>query len=127
MDPAVVNLSAFETFFPERRPFFVEGASIFRFGSMRSQNTSNGYTFLHSRRIGRSPQRFIGGPDITFVDAPLETTIAAAAKLTGRSRGGWSIGLLDAVPCERRRASEIFRGWTKTRQSSHVPTISSGV
>ncbi|MFN2397863.1 MAG: DUF5916 domain-containing protein, partial [Gemmatimonadaceae bacterium] len=56
VDPAVVNLSAFETFFPERRPFFVEGASIFRFGAMRTQNTSNGYTFLHSRRIGRSPQ-----------------------------------------------------------------------
>ena len=35
VDPAVVNLSAFETFFPERRPFFVEGASIFSFGGMR--------------------------------------------------------------------------------------------
>lgn len=62
VDPAVVNLSAFETFFPERRPFFVEGASIFDFGDMRTQNSSNGYTFLHSRRIGRQPQRFIGGP-----------------------------------------------------------------
>jgi len=97
VDPAVVNLSAFETFFPERRPFFVEGANIFRFGAMRSQNTSNGYTFLHSRRIGRSPQRLLGGPDFSFVDAPLETTIAGAAKLTGRSPGGWSIGLLDAL------------------------------
>ncbi len=97
VDPAVVNLSAFETFFPERRPFFVEGASIFRFGAMRTQNSSGGYTLLHSRRIGRSPQRFIGGSDVTFVDAPLETTIAAAAKLTGRSAGGWSVGILDAV------------------------------
>ncbi|MDQ3242461.1 MAG: carbohydrate binding family 9 domain-containing protein, partial [Gemmatimonadota bacterium] len=97
VDPAVVNLSAFETFFPERRPFFVEGSSIFSFGEMRSQNTSNGYTFFHPRRIGRSPQRFIGGSNVTFVDAPLETTIAGAAKLTGRSRGGWSVGLLDAV------------------------------
>ena len=97
VDPAVVNLSAFETFFPERRPFFVEGGSIFRFGDIRSQNSSNGYTFLHSRRIGREPQRFIGGSSVAFVDAPLETTIAAATKLTGRSRGGWSIGLLDAV------------------------------
>jgi len=96
VDPAVVNLSAFETFFPERRPFFVEGASIFSFGRMRTQNTSNGYNFLHSRRIGRQPQRFLGGPGFTFVDAPLETTIATAAKLTGRTPGGWSIGLLDA-------------------------------
>ena len=96
VDPAVVNLSAFETFFPERRPFFVEGASIFRFGSMRTQNTSNGYNFLHTRRIGRQPQRFLGGSNVTFVDAPLETTIATAAKLTGRTSGGWSIGVLDA-------------------------------
>jgi hypothetical protein len=97
VDPAVVNLSAFETFFPERRPFFVEGGSIFRFGDMRSQNTSNGYNFIHSRRIGREPQRFIDDPNAEFVDAPLETTIAAAAKLTGRSAGGWSMGVLDAV------------------------------
>ena len=96
VDPAVVNLSAFETFFPERRPFFVEGASIFSFGGMRTQNTSAGYNFLHTRRIGRQPQRFISGDDINFVDSPLETTIATAAKLTGRTSGGWSIGLLDA-------------------------------
>ena len=97
VDPAVVNLSAFETFFPERRPFFIEGSSIFRFGAMRTQNTSNGYTFLHSRRIGRSPQRSLSGPDFNFVDMPLETTIAAAAKVTGRTAGGWSVGLLDAT------------------------------
>jgi hypothetical protein len=97
VDPAVVNLSAFETFFPERRPFFVEGSSIFSFGSMRTNNSSNGYTFLHSRRIGREPQRFIGGSDVTFVDSPVEATIAGAAKLTGRTRKGWSIGLIDAV------------------------------
>ena len=97
VDPAVVNLTAFETFFPERRPFFVEGASIFSFGENRSQNSSNGYTFLHSRRIGRSPQRGIGGGDISFVDAPLETSIAGALKLTGRSAGGWSVGVLDAM------------------------------
>ncbi|HLA15070.1 MAG TPA: DUF5916 domain-containing protein, partial [Gemmatimonadaceae bacterium] len=96
VDPAVVNLTAFETFFPERRPFFVEGASIFSFGDMRTHNTSAGYNFLHTRRIGRQPQRFLGGPDVNFVDAPLETTIAAAAKLTGRTSGGWSIGVLDA-------------------------------
>ncbi len=97
VDPAVVNLTAFETFFPERRPFFVEGAGIFDFGSMRTNNTSNSYTFLHSRRIGRAPQRGIGGGDITYVDSPNETTIAGALKLTGRSAGGWSMGILDAM------------------------------
>ena len=97
VDPAVVNLSEFETFFPERRPFFVEGAGIFEFGSMRTNNSTAGYTFLHTRRIGRSPARDIGGPSIAFVDAPLETTIAGAAKLTGRTTNGWSFGVLDAV------------------------------
>jgi hypothetical protein len=96
VDPAVVNLSAFETFFPERRPFFIEGASIFSFGSMRTQNASNGYNFLHTRRIGREPQRSLLDANFSFVDAPQETTIAGAAKLTGRTPGGWSIGLLDA-------------------------------
>ncbi|HEV7838418.1 MAG TPA: DUF5916 domain-containing protein, partial [Gemmatimonadaceae bacterium] len=97
VDPAVVNLSAFETFFPERRPFFVEGANIFNFGSMRTNNSSNGYNFVHTRRIGRSPQRFIDGSTVTFVDAPNETTIDGAVKLTGKSAGGWSLGLLDAI------------------------------
>ena len=97
VDPEVVNLSAFETFFPERRPFFIEGASIFSFGEMRTNNRSGGFTFFHTRRIGREPQRSIGGPDVAFVDAPDETTIAAATKLTGRSRSGWSVGVLDAV------------------------------
>ena len=97
VDPAVVNLSAFETFYPERRPFFVEGASIFSFGSMRTNNSSNGYNFVHTRRIGRQPFRSMSGTGVDFVDAPQETTIGAAAKLTGRSGSGWSIGLLDAV------------------------------
>ena len=96
VDPAVVNLSAFESFFPERRPFFVEGASIFGFGAMRTFNSSNGYNFTHTRRIGRNPQRRLSSA-YQFIDAPLETTIAGAAKLTGRTKGGWSIGLLDAV------------------------------
>ena len=106
VDPAVVNLSAFETFYPEKRPFFVEGANIFGFGDMRTNNSSNGYSFLHSRRIGRAPQRFIGGPNIAWVDAPIETTIAGAAKLTGRAAGGYSFGVLDAITM---REEAIYR------------------
>jgi hypothetical protein len=97
VDPAVVNLSAYETFFPERRPFFIEGSNIFSFGDMRSQNQSNGYNFLYTRRIGHEPQRFIDGSDDAYVDAPQETRIDAAAKLTGRTASGLSVGLLDAV------------------------------
>ncbi|MEK6769055.1 MAG: DUF5916 domain-containing protein, partial [Gemmatimonadota bacterium] len=86
-DPAFVNLSAFEQFFGERRPFFIEGADIFRFG---------GQQYFYSRRIGRSPQGFAdsrGG----YVDQPQNATILGAAKLSGRTGGGWSIGLLEAA------------------------------
>ncbi|MEO0559875.1 MAG: DUF5916 domain-containing protein [Bacteroidota bacterium] len=95
-DPAVVNLSQFENFFEERRPFFVEGVDIFEYGGTQTNNVSFRPTFFYSRRIGRSPTRRIGGDDIAYVDSPAQTTIASAAKVSGKI-GPWSIGLLDAV------------------------------
>jgi hypothetical protein len=97
VDPAVVNLTAFETFFPEKRPFFVEGADVFRFGGIRANNSFNFPTFFFSRRIGREPQRNLDGAEVSFLDSPTETSIRGAAKLSGRTRSGWSIGVLDAV------------------------------
>ena len=97
VDPAVVNLTAFETFFPEKRPFFVQDRSLFSFADLRTFNSYGGPTIFFSRRIGRSPQRSLGGGDVAYVDAPQQTTIATAAKITGKSRNGWSTGILDAV------------------------------
>ena len=97
VDPAVVNLSVFETFFPEKRPFFVEGADVFRFGGIRASNSFGVPDIFFSRRIGREPQRNLAGDGVNFLEAPTETSIRAAAKLSGRTRSGWSIGLLDAV------------------------------
>jgi hypothetical protein len=97
VDPAVVNLSVFETFFPEKRPFFVEGADVFRFGGIRASNSFGFPQFFFSRRIGREPQRNLGGDGVSFLDTPTETSIRTAAKLSGRTRAGWSIGVLDAV------------------------------
>jgi Domain of unknown function (DUF5916)/Carbohydrate family 9 binding domain-like len=99
VDPAVVNLSQFETFFPEKRPFFTEGASIFNFGNGPA-NSRWGFnmsfpTFFYSRRIGRSPQGFISEAD--YQDAPGETTILGAAKVTGKIGKGWTIGVLEAL------------------------------
>ena len=102
VDPAVVNLSAFETFFPEKRPFFLEGSDVFSFGSVRSNNSYGGATFLYSRRIGRSPTRAgaLGSdPDIAYYDAPDQTRILGAAKVTGK-HGDWTVGLLNAVTAE---------------------------
>lgn len=101
VDPATVNLSAFETFFPEKRPFFLEGSDVFSFGQVRRNNDYGGQTFFYTRRIGRAPQRFPSGTGVTYVDMPQQTTIAAAAKVTGR-RGPWTIGLLDALAAEER-------------------------
>jgi hypothetical protein len=97
VDPAEVNLTAFETFFPEQRPFFVEGADLFTFGRSRAQNQYGFVRLFHSRRIGRAPQLVLAGPAYGDVDAPMQTTIAGALKLTGKTRGGWSIGALDAL------------------------------
>ncbi len=98
VDPAVLNLSQFETSFPEKRPFFTEGASVFRFGNGPA-NSRWGFnmwfpTFFYSRRIGRAPQGFI---DADHVDTPGETTILGAAKITGKVGKGWTVGFLDAL------------------------------
>jgi hypothetical protein len=94
-DPSQVNLTAFETFFQERRPFFVEGVDVFNFG-LGGQDA-----LFYSRRIGRTPQGGVAG-GTQFVDAPEATTILGAAKLTGRTSGGWTIGVLDAVTAEEK-------------------------
>jgi hypothetical protein len=100
VDPAVVNLTAFETFFDEKRPFFVEGAGYFSFGGLSCffcSNVSSLSTF-YSRRIGRSPSATDNAYNQgTYADIPDNTSILGAAKLTGRTRTGWSIGALDAV------------------------------
>lgn len=100
VDPAVVNLTAVETFFPEKRPFFIERAELFQFGQTRSSNYFGTPLVFHARRIGREPQRGVTDPPYRFVDSPATTTIAAAAKVTGKTRSGWSIGALDAVTTE---------------------------
>src|SRR6267378_1070094 len=101
-DPAVLNLTAFETFLAEQRPFFLEGTGIFRFGQSRSQNSFNTTIPFHARRVGRAPQRALADPGFNFVDGPSVTTIDAALKLTGKTRSGWSLGALDALTSRER-------------------------
>ena len=99
-DPAEVNLSAFESFFSERRPFFVEGSDVFRFGDTRSFNNYNFEQYFYSRRIGRAPQRGLGdGEGIAFVDVPQQSTILGAAKVSGKM-SGWTVGLMNALTAE---------------------------
>ncbi len=100
-DPSVLNLTAFEQFYDERRPFFLEGTGILRFDQDCNDGQCTG--LFYSRRIGRAPQLGSLASDASAV--PTSSTILGAAKLTGRLPMGTSIGLLDAVT-DRERVGE---------------------
>jgi hypothetical protein len=105
-DPSVVNLSAFETFFEEKRPFFIEGNNILSFGMGVGDGGIGNDNMFYSRRIGRKPQgssyNYYGFNDTIegYADLPINTSIIGAVKLTGKTRNGLSVGFLDAVTSE---------------------------
>jgi hypothetical protein len=99
VDPAVVNLSVFETFFEEKRPFFIEGSQAFSGFGRTGISGTMGFNranpnLFYSRRIGREPQGAAPGED---VDIPPATTVLGAAKVTGRTSGGWTVNFIDAA------------------------------
>ncbi|MFC1730156.1 DUF5916 domain-containing protein [candidate division KSB1 bacterium] len=96
-DPSEVNLTTIETFFPEKRPFFIEGNDIFEFKDMGGGRYADDRVF-YSRRIGRAPQIDPGAGD--YVDSPENSSIIAAAKLTGKTSNGWSVGFVEALTQE---------------------------
>jgi hypothetical protein len=102
-DPAEVNLTAFETVFDEKRPFFVEGNEIL---TGRAQNFLGRPTYFYTRRIGANPHGSVLGD---FIDVPRNTTILGAAKVTGRLPSRLSVGLLASVT-----AREFARGYDST-------------
>jgi len=116
VDPAVVNLSAFETFFQERRPFFIEGSNMFGFGSFSCYFCSNvsNLQMFYTRRIGRNPQLFPGG---NYVDMPDNTTILGAGKVTGRVRN-YTIGVLNALT--RREMADVLLVDSETGESTQL-------
>ncbi|MFQ6674580.1 MAG: DUF5916 domain-containing protein, partial [Fidelibacterota bacterium] len=99
VDPSVINLSAYETFYEEKRPFFVEGASIFSFGRGGPTNRW-GFNFwepnfFYSRRIGRPPQGWVDTDG--WVKMPEATSILTATKISGKLKGDWSVGGISAL------------------------------
>ncbi|HYH83253.1 MAG TPA: DUF5916 domain-containing protein [Longimicrobium sp.] len=111
-DPAVVNLSAFESYFAEKRPFFVEGSGLLFFGGFSCYLCSNasGMNIYYSRRIGRAPQGSV--PDrYEFSDVPRNARLLGATRLTGRTRSGWQVGVLEAVTArEAARVMDVETG-----------------
>jgi hypothetical protein len=89
LDPAVLNLSVFETFFPEKRPFFLEDSRALAPAFGR-------FPMFHSRRIGQSPGRLELADNEELVSKPGQTTILGAAKVTGKA-SGWTFGGLTAL------------------------------
>jgi hypothetical protein len=95
-DPSQVNLGGNELFFAEKRPFFLEGVDLFKLPIGHNDGTVEGS--FYSRRIGAAPRE--PDTDYDYIQAPTSTTIYTAMKLTGKTRGGWSIGVFDAVTGE---------------------------
>lgn len=101
VDPSVVNLTDREVFLPEKRPFFLEGAAILRFGLTEGAISNPSEQLLYTRRIGAPPQREL---DAT---GDRNTTIYGAAALTGKTANGLSIGALSAITADETRATEV--------------------
>ncbi len=90
-DPGAIVLDGFDDiFFQEQRPFFVENKNIFDFRVGGPDNV------FYSRRIGRSPQTSVDSDD-EFIDTPLNSTILGAAKFSGKTKDGWSLGMLETI------------------------------
>ena len=91
-DPGAIALDGFQIFFEEQRPFFVENKNIFDFKFANGRDN-----LFYSRRIGGSPNRTANLSEGEFADEPLNSTILGAAKFSGKTKNGWSIGVLESV------------------------------
>ena len=91
-DPAAIALDGFEIFNREQRPFFVENKNIFDYRFADNRNN-----LFFSRRIGRAPQIFADPPAGAYIDRPTNTAILGAAKFSGKTKNGWSIGILESI------------------------------
>lgn len=114
-DPSVMNLTAFETFYEEKRPFFLEGLTIFDY------KFDEGSLF-YSRRIGHSPSLTVDPEQGLFVKAPDKTTILSALKFSGTTSTGLSVGLIQSVTANQIARTSDLHG---NRGKVHVEPLTS--
>ncbi len=107
-DPSEVNLTAFETYFRERRPFFIEGSNILDYKIQPGEHESARDNLFYTRRIGRFPQYYPEVADTEYVDFPTVTSILGALKITGKSKKGLSVGIMESVTKEEK--AEVASG-----------------
>lgn len=96
-DPSIVNLTAYEIYFPEKRPFFIEGSTLFSFNTQSGDGDMASENLFYSRRIGRSPYLNRDVRDNEYVYTPDNTTILGAAKISGRNNKGLSVGIMESL------------------------------
>jgi hypothetical protein len=106
-DPSEVNLSTYETFFQEQRPFFIEGKNILNYGLSFGDGEDASEGMFYSRRIGRSPHYSPELNDGEYMKAPEFTRILGAAKITGKTSKGWSVGFLESMTAKE--YAKVFR------------------
>jgi Domain of unknown function (DUF5916)/Carbohydrate family 9 binding domain-like len=109
-DPSVVNLSAYETFFAEKRPFFIEGNNITNFGLGIGDGGVGNDNLFYSRRIGRQPQVYPNMKDVWYADIPTRTDILGAVKLTGKTKDGFSVGIVEAMTAQEKAEIDTIGG-----------------
>lgn len=118
-DPSVMNLTAFETFYEEKRPFFLEGLTIFDY-NFDEQN------LFYSRRIGHAPSRTVHPGQDTFVDSPDKTSILSAVKFSGTTSKGLSVGLIQSVTANQRARISDLAGNRSTVQVEPLTSYTIG-
>jgi len=96
-DPSVVNLTAYETYYEEKRPFFIEGRNLLSFPIMIGDGDASSDNLFYTRRVGAQPHRVVYEEEGRFVHNPDFTSIIGAFKLTGKTRNGISMGIIDSL------------------------------
>ncbi|OFX85793.1 MAG: hypothetical protein A2W99_05520 [Bacteroidetes bacterium GWF2_33_16] len=116
-DPSQVNLGAFETYFNEKRPFFIEGRNITNFQISGGGNSFALDNLFYSRRIGRNPHYYpdVDSDNSEYADVPENSTILGALKLTGKTKNGLSIGIIESVTAEEK--ADISRNGVESTET----------
>jgi len=109
-DPSEVNLTTNETFFQEKRPFFIEGQNILSYSLSFGDGDLAANNLFYSRRIGRHPHYYADLDDGEYADQPSFTRILGAAKVTGKTPDGWSIGVLESVTAKEHAQIDGING-----------------
>ena len=121
-DPSEVNLTAFESYFSEKRPFFIEGREITSFQISSGGNSYSRDNLFYSRRIGQAPSYDPDLDDNEYQDRPNNTTILGAMKLTGKTKNGLSIGIIESLTAKEK--NEIYNADTKTKRKETIEPLS---